>query len=377
VALLDPDLFAKPEHPARVLLDRLSEAGALWLSKEGYGQFRIFDEIKRVVNRVLNEFSDRVDLFDELLREFNEHIATVKRRTEQLEKLAVQREEAEQHLQNVKAYVHKRIKTRVADEHIPASIVAFLLYPWFDYLTSLMLRYGEKSEQWQQGLQVIDSLLWSIKPKTTQHELTRLNNLRDLLNKQIEKGFETIGYNQAKAEELLGKIAELQEAATKTNEPIKVSAADRTEITRMVTEVTVREKVVLPPDPSTMTDDERDLVEKLRMIEFGTWFEFRADEKTEPQKLKVAWFNSENLSYLMVNSAGKQVSMITALELARQLIAKTARIIAGSAKPFFERALEAIYKKMSDAMAKTPAAPNATFANAHPSGGSASFAMPA
>jgi len=362
VALLDPDLFAKPEHPARVLLDRLSEAGALWLNKEGFGQFRVFDEIKRVVNRVLNEFSDRIDLFDELLKDFTDYVATVKRRTEQLEKLAIQREEAEQHLQNVKAYVHNRIKTRVTDEHLPASIVAFLLYPWFDYLTSLMLRHSEKSEQWQQGLQVIDSLLWSIKPKTTQHELNRLNNLRDVLNKQIQKGFDTIGYNQAKAEDLLAKITELQEAATQNNVPAKISEADRTEITRMVTEVTVREKVVLPPDTSHMTDDEKDLVEKLRLIEFGTWFEFRDNEKAEPQKLKVAWFNSENLSYLMVNSAGKQVSMITALEIARQMIAKTARIIAGSAKPFFERALEAIYKKMADAMVQNSANANPAYA---------------
>jgi hypothetical protein len=62
-------------------------------------------------------------------------------------------------------------------------------------------------------------------------------------------------------------------------------------------------------------------------------------------------FNGETLSYLMVNSAGKQVSMMTALAIARALIARTARIIAGAAKPFFERALEAIYKRMSEAMA--------------------------
>lgn len=369
VALLDPDLFAKPEHPARVLLDRLSEAGALWLNKDGFGQFRVFDEIKRVVNRVLNEFSDRLDLFDELLREFSDYVTTVKRRTDQLEKLAVQREEAEQHLQNVKAQVHKRITARVKDEHIPASIVAFLLYPWFDYLTSLMLRHGEQSEQWQQGLQVVDSLLWSIKPKGTQHEVNRLNNLRDVLNKQIQKGFETIGYNQAKAEELLSKIAELQQAAVKNNEPIKITAADRTEITRLVKEATIREKVVLPPSAAEMTQDERDLVEKLRLIEFGTWFEFVDDEKAEPQKLKVAWFNAENLSYLMVNAAGKQVSMVTALEIARRLIAKTARIIAGSAKPFFERALEAIYKKMSDSINQSKGAAGSASANKQMGGG--------
>jgi len=351
VALLDPDVFARIDHPARVLLNRLSEAGALWLNKEGYGQFRVFDEIKRVVNRVLNEFADNTDLFDELLREFSGYVDTVNRRIDQLEKMTTQRAEAEHYLQKVQAHVHKRIKSRVTEEHIPASLVAFLLYPWFDYLTSLMLRHGEKSEQWQQGLQVIDNLLWSIKPKSSQHEVTRLNNLRDMLSKQIQKGFDTIGYNQGKADDIMKKIAELQEAAINDNQPVKISEADRTEITRMVKEVTVREKIVQAPDKEEMTADEQDLVNKLRLIEFGTWFEFKDQEKADTQKLKVAWFNGETLSYLMVNSAGKQVSVMTALEIARRMIAKTARIIAGSAKPFFERALEAIYKKMSEAMA--------------------------
>jgi len=357
VALLDPEMFAKTTHPARQLLDKLSEAGALWLNKEGYGQFRVFDEIKRVVNRVLNEFTDSIELFDELLREFNNYSDTVKRRVDQLEKLTTQRAEAEHHLQKVQAYVHKRIKTRVVDEQLPASIVAFLLYPWFDYLTSLMLRYGEKSEQWQQGLQVIDNLLWSIKPKGTQHEVNRLNNLRDMLSKQIQKGFETIGYNQAKSDEIIKKIAELQDVAVKSNQPVKISEADRTEITRMVQEVTLREKIVQMPSAENMTSDEKDLVDKLRLIEFGTWFEFNEEGNANPQKLKVAWFNSETLSYLMVNSAGKQVSMMTALQIARALIAKTARIIAGAAKPFFERALEAIYKRMSEAMAMANSVP--------------------
>jgi len=352
VALHDPAMFAEAEHPARLLLNKLSEAGTLWLNKEGHGQFKVFDEMKNVVDKILKDFGEGASLFEDLLDSFTEFVEKVEHRVEQLERLSAQKAEAEQHLQKVKAYVHKRIKSRVnnSEYQVPAPVVALLLYPWFDYLTSLMLRYGEKSEQWQQGLQVIDNLLWSIAPKQTEHEVTRLKNLQDLLRKQLLKGFETIGYEQVKGDDLLEKITVLQEQAMDLSSgetDIVVSEEDKLEIRDMQEQTGAREIVVAPPDPLSMTDDERELVDKLRMIEFGTWFEFESDASEEPQKLKVAWFSKENLSYLFVNAAGKQVSMLTAIEISRQMLNKTARIIAGSAKPFLERALESIYQRMA------------------------------
>jgi len=357
VALVDAELFADPGHPARRLLDKLSEAGAIWLNQEGYGQYRIFDEIKRVVDSVLMDFNSGPELFVHLLAEFEDFIGKVKRRVEQLEKLAAQKAEAEQHLQKVKATVHQHLKGRVSAERLPAPIVAILLYPWFDYLTSIMLRYGEKSEEWSQGLQVVDTLSWSIKPKSTQHEIHRLNNVKDFLLKQLQKGFDTVGYDQVKSQELLSEVeALLVAAAAPGMKELVVTAADTAEIERMQQETTAREKALELPVLSEMTESETELVEKLQLIEFGTWFEFREEDNPDrSQKLKVAWYSPDHLSYLMVNSAGKQVSVMTARELANKMLSKSARIIAGSTKPFFERALEDIYQKM--AVATASAAP--------------------
>lgn len=352
VALLDPELFAQPEHPARLLLDKLSAAGATWLNQEGFGQYRVFDEIKRVVDCILMDFNAGPELFARLLAEFEDFVSKVRRRVEQLEKLAAQKAEAEQHLQKVKAIVHKHLKTRVSAERLPAPVVALLLYPWFDYLTSIMLRYSEKSEEWSQGLQVVDTLLWSIKPKTSQHEVYRLNNVKDFLLKQMQKGFDTIGYDHIKGQELLAQIEALLVAAAAPGTQLVVTAADTAEVERMHQDTTTREKAVEPPVLSEMTDNERELVEKLRLIEFGTWFEFREqDNPDRSQKLKVAWYSPDHLSYLMVNAAGKQVSVMTARDLAGKMLSKSARIIAGSTKPFFERALEDIYQKMAVATA--------------------------
>ena len=44
---------------------------------------------------------------------------------------------------------------------------------------------------------------------------------------------------------------------------------------------------------------------------------------------------------------GKKEGMLTRLEFARKMVAKTIHIVSRSSKPFFERALEDIYQNMA------------------------------
>ena len=97
-----------------------------------------------------------------------------------------------------------------------------------------------------------------------------------------------------------------------------------------------------------ISDAEQRVIASLK-IEFGTWFEFEGGRK-------VAWYNSRTMHYMLVNQVGKKEAMLTGLELARKMLARKARIISGSSKPFFERALENIYKNMNNSVkAKTAA----------------------
>ena len=92
-----------------------------------------------------------------------------------------------------------------------------------------------------------------------------------------------------------------------------------------------------------VTPEEAQMVESLKMIEFGTWFEFEGGKR-----LKVAWYNGRTSHYMLVDQMGKRVDMESGLALARKMIAGTAKIISGSSKPFFERALENIYHKLNE-----------------------------
>jgi hypothetical protein len=51
---------------------------------------------------------------------------------------------------------------------------------------------------------------------------------------------------------------------------------------------------------------------------------------------------------MLVDQQGRKVSLAAGLQLARDMLAGRARIIAGSTKPFFERALENIYHTLNE-----------------------------
>jgi hypothetical protein len=84
-------------------------------------------------------------------------------------------------------------------------------------------------------------------------------------------------------------------------------------------------------------------VDNLKMVEFGTWFEFEGGKR-----LKVAWYNKKTQHYMLVDQQGRKVLLVASLQLAREMIAGRAKIIAGSTKPFFERALENIYQTLNE-----------------------------
>src|SRR5690606_19973644 len=200
MAFLDASFFEKAEHPARLLLNNLAEAGTRWVSNDGTSQYDIFAKIKQIVSRVLEDFENDVRLFAELLLEFSAYMKKIARRQDLLEKRAMEKAEGEDKLREVKLRVNREIRSRTDGKELPSAVLLLLLQPWSDYLAFLLLRYGDKSESWSRAVAAVDEVLWSIDSAEDMDRDSRLDRLDNLLD-LIESGFETIGYDQGKRSE--------------------------------------------------------------------------------------------------------------------------------------------------------------------------------
>ncbi len=338
VAFLDKTFFEETEHPARLLLNSLAEAGTRWVSNDGTSQYEIYTKVKQTVSRVLEDFEKDVRLFAELLLEFSSYVKKIGRRQDLMEKRAMEKVQGEEKLREVKIKVNQEVRSRTDGKELPSAVLLLLLQPWSDYLAFLLLRYGEESESWQKALEAVDNILWSIEPKQEAKDKAKQTDLLDDLLDIIESGFETIGYDQTKGKKLVEALVSLQPMAmqSKKAEPAPAPMRDKLE-------TLAAEKAGTPEEPTEKASPEEEkMVENLKMIEFGTWFEFDGGKR-----LKVAWYNSKTMHYMLVDQMGKKVAMKSGLELARAMLKGSAKVIAGSTKPFFERALENIFQSLN------------------------------
>lgn len=338
LAFVDPGFFEQTEHPARMLLNSLAEAGTRWVGNDGTVQHDMYNQIKRIVDRVLRDFKNDVRVIAELLLEFNSYTKNIIRKQELMEKRAAEKAQGEERLREVKICVNEEIRKRTDGKDLPSAVLLFLLQPWSDYMSFALLRYGEKSERWSDGLRLVDDLLWVIEPKTAEDDVGRQQELASTLVEDINAGFETIGYDQAKGKKLADAIVSLIDMAqqSKVAEPAPGPMRDKLE------KIAAEKAGQVLDAPTDISQEEAKIVENLKLVEFGTWFEFE-----DGKRLKIAWYNARTSHYMLVDQMGKQVAMMSGLEIAREMIAKRTKIIAGSSKPFFERALENIFQKLN------------------------------
>jgi hypothetical protein len=255
-----------------------------------------------------------------------------------MEKRAMEKAQGEEKLREVKIVVNTEVRNRTDGRELPSAVLLLLLQPWSDYLSFVLLRYGEQSESWLRAVSAIDDVIWSIEPKTESADRTRQLEMHDELLDLIETGFETIGYDQAKGRKLLEALISLQKLALQSK-----AAEPAPKPMRAKLETMADEKAGKPQEPETaISAEEQKMIDNLKMIEFGTWFELDGGKR-----LKVAWYNAKTSHYMMVDQMGKKVAMKSGLELAREMLSGDARVIAGSSKPFFERALENIFHNLN------------------------------
>ena len=345
MAFIDKDFFEQADHPARVILNSLAEAGSRWVGNDGTSQYDMYNKIKTTVFKLLAEFQNDVRVFAELLLDFNAYTHNLARRQDLMERRALEKVQGEEKLKEAKRRVNDEVRQRTDNRSLPSAVLLLLLQPWADHLSFVLLRYGDQSETWRKGIQVMDDLLWTLEPKTLEADKTRQLDVQEQVVQILKTGLEAIGYDQAKGKKLLSAVASLQAMSLRSRAPEPAPAPMRTKLESLAAQKAGQD---VEGRKEPITDEERKIVDNLKMIEFGTWFEYK-----DGKRVKVAWYNKRTLHYMLVDQKGRKVAMNSGLQLARDMIAGKARVIAGSTKPFFERALENIYQQLNARAAQT------------------------
>ncbi len=348
VALIDRRLLVDSRHPARHLLDEMVEAGSLWV-EEGSPTRGIFPIMQQTVDRVLQEFTDDVGLFEELLQGFKQGMQEQQRRTETVEQRTQETARGREKLQLARQRASLQIQAMASRHPTPKALSTFLSTTWLDHLVFILLREkeGEESTTWRQAVATAEELVALFDPAatTTDHRarLVRIPQLRNGVLREVERmgsysrttvdALRVLLDNPKawKAEDLQSPAESLarmsRAAATPAGLPSGLPQAD------------------VGPDVA-LSGPQKEMIERLRKMRFGTWFEFTPAQGGAARRIKLSWMSPLTSTCMFVDRAGMQAEIKTLGDLADELLSGRAKVIPRPKHPFIDRALVSIRKML-------------------------------
>ncbi|KLI97777.1 DUF1631 family protein [Luteimonas sp. FCS-9] len=158
VALTDDSLFSQRGHPARRLLDAVTEAcdgntGDTALDRD------LLDHAGRLVNRVVEEYETDQAVFALAAEELRERLDQQRRRTEVAERRAAEAIHGRERLQQARRGVAGLVAERLAAQPLTAAVARFLDQHWRHHLTRTWLRDGPQSPRHLAAIATGDAMI--------------------------------------------------------------------------------------------------------------------------------------------------------------------------------------------------------------------------
>jgi hypothetical protein len=336
IAVLEPELFASSDHPSRMLLNTLSEAGKTWNeASDRSGEFKKL--IEETVTKVVDEFEKGSPLCRELNTDFTTKWEAIRARASVSEKRATEATAGKEKLELARSASAKAIVNHLAGLVLPDRLRMAIHRAWAHYMTLVALREGEESRSFKRatGLLVTVASLSKMTPGDRSNA-TRKNEM-ELLLTDWGTGLETAGLQPHEIQSWKAVLAEFcnerlgYEVAPVSTKPwAGVSNLAHEDIEATVT------RSALPNEAVSEA-----AMEVVNALTNGTWVEWRNPNL----RAKLAWIGGFTGKLMFVDHRGNKAVETHKQVLARELEQKIAVVLSDA--PLVDQAFGAIEKKLS------------------------------
>jgi hypothetical protein len=355
VAIIDKGVFSDTSHPAHELLNTLASAAARWVVENNLER-GIFPAIRNVVERLIAGFANNIDIFGHLLELFRANVRDMENKSTVIEKRTRQAAAGKDKLLLARKHAAATIRTCMDGHNVPAPVKKLLDDVWQEKLMFIYLREpgAAESESWKLAVQTIETIIWSVEPRTSAAAQTELRERLPEVHKQIELTFETLkAYGNNDSESQLALIRDIQEAilrapVTEPGTPEPVSAPEPLDFRAPEAgqEAASDDENNTEPAAEQLSPETEAAFSRLKKVAFGTWFSIQENEDMLPVRVKLSWYSHMSGNYMFVDSMGMKVKVRKHAELATLMATGKARIIQTEQRPLVHRALEAIRRML-------------------------------
>lgn len=330
-ALGDPAFFVRDQHPARELLNNVAEAGATWAGEDETDPQTLV-RLEQAVQRVVKDYDGDEAVLEAANREIHRHAQAQARKAEVTERRHVEAARGKERLDMARQSATAAVERGMEGRDVPRFVQSLLRQAWADVLTLTVLRHGERSPEWQARDEATRRIA----------EVTAAGGAPDLaLGTQVEEALLQVGYHRDEAGAIARRLSTPggeDEATSRTELAAKLKA--RTRLGEQQAEA--GRKPALAP----RTAAEQALHGQLRVLPFGTWFEFTTNQQGDLRRQRLSWYSLITDNALFVNQRGQKATEMTLDALARLMARGQARIVTEERARLIDRAWQATVRML-------------------------------
>jgi hypothetical protein len=355
VALKDKSFFVRRNHPARQLLNAIAETAMFWVEDEDADR-AVVEKMQMVVDRVCSEFDDDIGVFENLLGDMGRHAQNLQRKAEVSERRHIDAAKGRERLELARVRAVEDIEQRIRGRLLPEIVERVLGDAWADLLALTILRQGDDSAAYSAQLAVAEELIECFDGRYRPFAREHFETLRLAMG----EGLALVGFHANEAERTLDGLVQALPAPmigeAEHIEPVELpeptpQMQEVTELVKEKTKATKDEKATIleslrKTERIPVTPKENAMIERIKQLPFGTWFDFQINQQGNSARRKLSWFSTVTGRCLFVNARGAKAEEKSLEQLARDLLRGNASVVEDVNEGVIEKGWKAIVGKL-------------------------------
>jgi len=352
VALRDKGFFLRADHPARQLLNTVAETGIHWIDDVGgESDVALIERVQRAIERVNNEFDSDLKLLERINDDLLLHMQSLARRADVAERRLVDAARGREKLAMARETTSRAISSRLGAAKPSRLLRTLLEQAWTDVLALTVLRQGEGSETYKRQLDVADQLIATsdTDPAVGGRPLAATSR------EEIETGLAQVGYHEDEVRAVVDRVfaSERPErddtAISQTDLAMRLKSKMR--LGETVAADAPLQSAQLRQASLQLNAEETQMLERLRSMPAGAWFELIGKTASDRTRLKLSWLSPMSGRCLLVNQRGARVDECDMDHLARDIVAGRVRLSPPERESLVDRSWKAVATTLSQFVA--------------------------
>lgn len=213
LSLVDPRFFTDKRHPARELLQEITDRSLAYESTQAPGFGGFLKDLQEAVTPLASAAIDNAEPFERVLLVLREawRLATQERERAREDAVRVLLHAEQRNLLAEK--IARQVDSHPDSARVPEVVIDFLCGPWAQVVAQARIVGGANTSAADKYQALISAMLWSAHPELTRKNIAKLTRLVPLLLNTVRDGLETIRYPATKTSVFLEALMGLHQLA--------------------------------------------------------------------------------------------------------------------------------------------------------------------